>query len=157
MKSYLDKRFFVGAAAGFVIASAIGLGLFQCARSAFLNPEKRAEWVVRHLKHELDLDDAQMQHLQRIKNDILGRRSQMKALKKEIRAEFVAQIRSGTVDEAKLNRLFDQKNAPVNEMRRYMISKFSEFHGMLTPEQRQKLGVHVNEFMERHEESGYWP
>ncbi len=147
----------MGAAAGFLIASGIGLGLFQCARMAFFNPEKRAEWVVRHLKHELDLNDAQMERLQKIKVDILARRSEMKTLKREMRAEFVTQIRAQTVNEAKLNRLFDEKSAPINEMRRYMIGRFSEFHGMLTPEQRQKLGNHVNEFMERHEETGYWP
>lgn len=124
--------------------------LSQCSRS--YNPEKRAQRMADMLTDELDLDDKQSQHLNKIKEEILAKGKEYRKHRRVIKDEILAQINSDAVSEDKLNSVFEQQEPYRKEMRKFMISKFAEFHKTLKPEQRTKLAELVEKFSKRFEQ-----
>jgi Spy/CpxP family protein refolding chaperone len=96
----------------------------------------------------LDLNDSQKKEVVRIKDEILAKRKGFKADHHAMFETVLAQVKGESVDEALLNQLFQDKEAQFKEMRGFMISKFAEFHKILTPVQREKLVKKMNEFHE---------
>ena len=103
------------------------------------NPEKKAEYIVKRIKSKLDLTDAQVVKVNKIKDDILAKRKEMKSLKKGIAKEVIAQTKKDKVDQEKLNQLFASKEKKIKELRGFMVAKYAEFHAILTPKQRKEL------------------
>ncbi len=110
------------------------------------SPEKRAEWVVKRLSSELDLNENQKKEVNRIKDEILAKRKDFKVDHQQMYETVLSQVKGESVDEARLNQLFQDKETQFKEMRGFMISKFAEFHKVLTPVQREKLASKMNEF-----------
>ncbi len=133
----------------------VGIGVFfmsGCRRHACsfhrATPEKRAEWMVKRISSELDLNDSQKKEVNRIKDEILAKKKGYKNDHHQMYEAVLAQVKGESVDEALLNQLFQDKEAQFKEMRGFMISKFAEFHKILTPAQREKLAKKMNEFHE---------
>jgi len=110
------------------------------------SPEKGAEWVVKRLSSELDLNEKQKKEVNRIKDEILAKRKGFQDDHHQMFETILNQVKSESVDEARLNQLFQDKEAQFKEIRNFMISKFTEFHKILTPAQREKLASKMNEF-----------
>lgn len=72
-----------------------------CSRH-YRSPEKRAEFVVKKINSELDLNDSQKKELYRIKDEILSKRKELKLQGPRIPAEVLAEFRQPTLDEKKL-------------------------------------------------------
>ena len=53
--------------------------------------------------------------------------------------EFIAQLRSNTVDTAALNRTFAERQQMMAKHHAEHVSKFVQIHAVLTPAQRTKL------------------
>lgn len=130
-----------------LIAAFIG----GCSKHRFhkASPEKKAEWVTKKIASELDLDDAQRAKLDAIKNDLLAKHKSLKGSKEEVWNEVSGQIKSDNVDQDKLNAMFEGKETEFKEMRAFAVQKFSEFHAVLTLEQRQTLIEKVDKFHDR--------
>lgn len=125
-------------------------GIFGCSRrSSHLSHEKRAEWIVKKISKELDLNDSQNAKLNEIKQDIFNKHQSFSASKSEIMDALKKQLRKDAIDETELNALFESKESEFKEMRTFVISRFAEFHAMLTPEQRAKLADKMSEFHDK--------
>jgi len=72
-------------------------------------------------------------------------------MKSEIWNEVNMQVKAENIDEEKLNALFAEKEMQFREMRTFLISKFTEFHEVLTANQRAELAEKMTKFKER------WP
>jgi Spy/CpxP family protein refolding chaperone len=122
-----------------------------CGRHRFhrASPEKKAEWVVKKITKELDLDEQQQTKLNQIKTELLDKHKDFKGMHGELFSELRDQISSSQIDQDKLNTLFMEKEDQFREMHTFAISKFAEFHSMLTPEQRNKLVEHMDKFKEK--------
>lgn len=103
------------------------------------SPEEKADKVAGRLAKELGLTEAQKSRLDAIKNDVMARKGDFKALKEGFHAEAVAQIRAGSVDVDKLNADLSEREAEAKELRAFLVAKFAEFHAILEPAQREKL------------------
>ena len=106
-------------------------------------PEEKADKVAGRLAKELDLDESQKSRLDAIKNDILSRKDDFKALKDGFHAEALAQIRAGSVDVDRLNADLSGREAKAQELRAFLVGKFAEFHAVLEPAQREKLAARL--------------
>jgi Spy/CpxP family protein refolding chaperone len=56
-------------------------------------------------------------------------------------------MRSADIDKSRLNALLEKNQTQANEMLRFVFSKFTEIHDMLTPEQREKLVTMIEHHM----------
>jgi len=105
--------------------------------------------VVKKISSELDLDDSQMAKLDVIKSEVLARQQSFSGIKSEVWDEVHQQLRSASIDEQKLNELFAGKETQFTEMRTFAVSKFAEFHAILTPEQRTTLAEKMTKMHDR--------
>jgi Spy/CpxP family protein refolding chaperone len=51
------------------------------------------------------------------------------------------EIQKDSIDQRRMEKLFDDRKQFREDMHRFMLQKFVEFHAMLTKEQRLKLNV----------------
>ncbi|AVV50178.1 Spy/CpxP family protein refolding chaperone [Leptospira santarosai] len=126
------------------------LGLLAGGCRYYRSPEKRAEFVVKKITSELDLNDSQKKDLYRIKDEILSKRKELKLQGPRIPTEALAEFRQPTLDEKKINKVFELEMNKMNEMRTFTTKKAIEFHTTLTPEQRNKLVDLITEFQQKH-------
>jgi periplasmic protein CpxP/Spy len=136
-----------------VAAIAASAALFSgCHRSChrMSSPEGRADWVVKKISNELDLDANQKTKLNAIKTDILLHRPNFMGWRDSLSGDFLSQLRSDTIDKDKVNSILEDKEAKMKEFRAFMVDKFVEFHAILTPTQREKLATKLNDMKSHH-------
>ncbi|EMY79347.1 putative lipoprotein [Leptospira weilii serovar Ranarum str. ICFT] len=114
------------------------------------SPEKRAEFIVKKITSELDLNDSQKKELYRIKDEILSKRKELKLQGPRIPTDALAEFRQPSLDEKKINKAFELEMNKMTEMRTFMTKKAIEFHAILNPEQRNKLVDLITEFQQKH-------
>ena len=136
---------------------AMTLVLAACGHSRFAgyhgtSPEKRVEWVKKHISDELNLDAAQNEKLDAIAADLLDRREKMAPEREKGRLELAELVRADKLDRADLEQLVDNKRAHIEEMIDVVMDHAVDFHQMLTPEQRTLLA----EKIEKHERGRCW-
>ena len=125
------------------VAAIAALILGGCYRT----PEQRAEHMVKYLASELKLDDSQKAQFEKIKDEFLTKRPDMIKMREETVREANDMMRSAEIDKTRLNSLVDKNQTQANDMMRFVASKFTEIHDMLTPEQREKLVVMIEKHM----------
>jgi len=113
------------------------------------SPEKKIDWLVDKISDELELTDDQKTKLHGIKGDILAREYDFEGMRTDVYDETLSQAAGQSVDQEKLNRLFEEKEAEWKEMRSFLIDNFAEFHGMLNSKQRDTLV----ELIQKHDRS----
>lgn len=113
----------------------------------YRTPEQRAEWFVKRMASELKLDDAQKAKLEKIKDEFLAKRPEMKKVHEETVKEANELMRSAEIDKVKLDALIAKSQTHANDMVGFIAAKFTEIHDMLTPEQREKLVAHIEKHM----------
>jgi len=70
--------------------------------------------------------------------------AKLSQLKKHMAEMFIVireEIQKDSIDQQRLEKLFDDRKRFREDMHRFMLNKFIEFHTMLTKEQRVKLNV----------------
>ena len=100
---------------------------------------KSAEKIVKRLSSYLDLNETQSQKLSEIKDEVITKFEGFKGSKTAVKEAIIEQTRGDQIDEAALNSLFETKESQWKETRAFLISKYAEFHAVLTPDQRTKL------------------
>jgi periplasmic protein CpxP/Spy len=103
------------------------------------SPEEKANHISKKIAKELDLTADQKSKLDKIKGDILARKADFSALHAGLQQTLLGQIRSASVDQAKLNQGLEDREAKMKDLRGFMVAEFAEFHAMLNPDQREKL------------------
>ena len=141
----LRKVFFILAIAGLIFS-------FGCGRHWRNAPiEKKAEWIVKHLSKDLDMDEKQVQETNRIKNELLKKKAEIKGFREKMMDELIAQVKNDKLDQLKLKTLSDEKTVRDSEMHKVLLAKFTEFHQVLRPEQRVKLAEKMEKFKDKAE------
>jgi Spy/CpxP family protein refolding chaperone len=102
-------------------------------------PEQRAERMVAHLTKKLDLSATQQQKLEGIKQEFLAKLAAGRAVHEEVHNELIAQLKKEQPDKQALDAVVAKCQQHANEMIAFFGAKLSEFHAILTPEQRAKL------------------
>ena len=114
-------------------------------------PEQRAERVVQRLATTLELDAAQREKLEKMKENFLAKRSDMMKMRQETMNDLNEIMLSPQLDQARLNARTEKIQAQTSDLIRFISTEFADLHDMLTPEQRSKL---VEE-MEKHEQRAH--
>ncbi len=129
------------------VAGAVLFSVTGCSRMYWhkYEPEKRAACMVERISKKLDLTREQHAKLVQIKDEIMAKRGEFKPLKNALFDEIIKQTKSDKADQAEINRRIDPIEAKAKELRPFLVSKFAEFHAMLTPEQRNKLAKELEE------------
>ncbi len=113
-------------------------------------PEQRAEYTVKHLASTLNMDPAQTAKLEKIKEEFLAKRPEIRKMREESMADIKEMMLSPQIDQAKLNARAEKIQAHANDMIKFLSEKFAELHDILTPEQRAKLVAEMEKHAERH-------
>jgi len=113
-------------------------------------PEQRADRMVQHLVSTLNLDAVQTEKLQKMKTEFLAQRPEMKKVQAETLADVKEMMLSPQVDEARLNSRREKVQAHTDDMIRFVFARFTEFHDLLTPEQRVTLVAEIEKHAEKH-------
>ncbi|TAL23338.1 MAG: hypothetical protein EPN94_09585 [Nitrospirae bacterium] len=139
----MRKKLFIYCMMIFVIAA-----LSACRRT----PEQKAERAVDHIADSLELNEDQIKHLNGIKDEFMARRSEMGKTEDELLDEAIALMQSPQIEKERLDRLIERSRKDANEMIKFFLLKYAEFHDMLTPEQRAKVVEKLKKMKERRSE-----
>ncbi len=113
-------------------------------------PEQRAEHVVKHLVSTLNLNAEQTAKVEKMKEEFLARRPDIRKMREESMADLKEMMLSAQIDQAKLNARTEKIQAHAGDMIKFLSTKFAELHDILTPEQRAKLAAEMEKHAERH-------
>lgn len=124
-------------------------GTIACRPWKHKSPEERAEWMVKRISKELDLNEAQKQTLNRIKDEFIAKH---KADRPQMEAQFAALtelVRADTVDQVKLKDLRKKHQTHRESMENFFVDKAIEFHRVLTNEQRARAAELMRKYFHR--------
>lgn len=129
-----------------VVTALIALLLAQVTGCCYRTPEQRAEHVVKHMVKTLKLDAAQTERLEKIKDEFLAKQAGMRSMRKESIKEAKEMMMSPQIDQTTLNAHIEKIQTQTNDLIRFVFSKFTEIHDMITPEQRNKLAAEMEKY-----------
>lgn len=110
------------------------------------DPEKRVQWMLEQAQDELNLSAAQRTELDGIAREIMGKVRDMHEDRAAIHDEVKAQLKSNSVDAARIKELVAQHCGKMDEVIDRGITRLAEFQATLTPQQREKLAALIDEF-----------
>lgn len=113
------------------------------------SPEERAEWMAKRITKELDLNDAQKQVLNKIKDEIVAKHKAEKGNHELQFKEMTGLLRADTIDTTKLTALRKRHQAQRESMEALFVEKALELHKVLTPEQRNKAADLLEKYMKK--------
>jgi Spy/CpxP family protein refolding chaperone len=99
------------------------------------------EMMTKKLSKDLDLTDEQKNHLSIIKDEMNAKHFEQKIHMAEMFTAIREEIQKDSIDQQRMEKLLDDRKQFREDMHRFMLKKFVEFHTMLTKEQRVKLNV----------------
>ncbi|MCX5804919.1 MAG: Spy/CpxP family protein refolding chaperone [Proteobacteria bacterium] len=111
-------------------------------------PERMVDRITEKLKSKLELNAAQQEQLDGIKEELKKKMAEMKKNHASKKEEFLTLLQSDTIDQEKLKKMINEKKARMDEFSSLMIDKLVKFHSTLSPEQKEKL---VKYLRERHD------
>ena len=122
-------------------------GFAGCRRHS---PENKAEFMVDYVAETLDLNDDQRAHLDEIKDEMLDKAIEMRADKKTMYLELVAQLRSEQIDQDRLKAMAADHRIKMEKLIDLGIKRLAEFHATLSAEQREKAVAKLESFKKWH-------
>ncbi len=102
-------------------------------------PDRIIDRITERLTSKLDLNAAQQEQLDGIKQEFKAKMAEMKKDRASAREELLAQLQSDSLDQARIKKLFNEKKARMDELSSMMIDRLAKFHSTLSPEQKEKL------------------
>ena len=131
-----------------IVVLLIGIvGFAGCRRHS---PDQKAEFMVDYVSETLDLSESQRAHLDLIKEEMREKAMEMRADKKTMHTELVAQLKSEKIDKDSLKAMVNDHKIKMEALIDHGIERLAEFHETLTPEQREKLVAKVESFKKWH-------
>lgn len=95
--------------------------------------------IIGRISEKLDLNQAQNQQLEKIRDDIRQKMDSKKQNRESDFETFANEFRNNSIDRNKLIEIAEKREKDREEMRNFMMDKLIEFHSMLTSEQRSKV------------------
>lgn len=102
-------------------------------------PEEKIAHIKAGIAEKLDLSETQKITLDRIAEDILAEHQELAADRQTFKTRFMDTLRKERVDPQELKSLFDTKKPVIDSVMQMAAEHIAEFHGVLTPEQREIL------------------
>ena len=131
-----------------IILLVLGLAAFSgCRRHG---GHHRAEFMIDYVAETLDLTESQEEHLNQIKDELIDKGRQMHANRDSMHREFIEELKKEEIDQESLRKLVAVKRAQMDEMIDLLIVRLAEFHGTLSPEQKNKLVAKLESFKKWH-------
>jgi periplasmic protein CpxP/Spy len=112
------------------------------------SPEGVVDRITEKLKSKLDLNAAQQEQLEGIKQELKNKMAEMKKNHASKKEEFLSLLLSDTIDQAKLKTMVSERRARMDEFSSVMIDKLVKFHSTLSHEQKERL---VKYLRDRHD------
>jgi Spy/CpxP family protein refolding chaperone len=103
--------------------------------------KNHVETMTKELSKKLDLTDEQKNQLNIIKDEIIVKLSERRKHRAEMFTIIREEIQKETIDQKRLENLFDSRKQFREDMHKFMLNKLTEFHSMLSKEQRIKLNT----------------
>jgi len=145
------KKFMIGA----FVAFSVSLIIAGC-RTKELNPPERAtEFMTSHL----NLSDEQTRKIAPLVENLFAEKEELLDIRKTINNEIIAQMKSETADATKLEALLNKNIEQLRLKLAKFSNSFTEFHAILTPEQRSELVEKMERRREHADKSahrGHW-
>jgi len=110
----------------------------------------KAEFMVDYVTESLDLNADQAAQLNQIKDEIMENAQKIHANRETMFNEAVTQLRSEAIDPDRVKALIAEHRVQMDELIDFAVPRLVEFHGTLTPEQREKLVAKLEKFKDRH-------
>ena len=104
--------------------------------------------IVSETSSTLDLNDAQAREMARVVDNARPELELLKEIRVQLREEILAQMQQDEVNAEDLTALLEAKWASVHAKLPALAQKFTEFHKMLTPEQRTKVKERMSKGLE---------
>lgn len=131
-----------------VLLLIVGVAAFSgCRRHSHAH---KAEFMVDYISESLDLDESQKEHLNQIKDEVMGKAKQMHADKEVMREELITQLKSEAIDTEAVKEMVAKHRARMDEIIDLLVDRLAEFHKTLTPEQKDKLVAKIETFKKWH-------
>jgi Spy/CpxP family protein refolding chaperone len=100
--------------------------------------------LVSETSSTLDLNNAQAREMARVVDTTRPELEVLKEIRSRLRKEMLAQMQQDSVNVEEINALLEANWASVHTKLPALAEKFSEFHKMLTPEQRSKVKERIS-------------
>jgi Spy/CpxP family protein refolding chaperone len=109
------------------------------------SPEGMVDRITEKLKSKLDLNVAQQEQLDGIKQEVTKKMAEMKKNHASKKEELLTMLQSDTIDQEKLKKMINERKARMDEFSSIIIEKLAKFHSTLTPEQKEKLVKYIRD------------
>jgi len=113
------------------------------------SPEDRVERLTQKIASELDLNENQRKQLDGYKNEFIAKGKEMRSRHDVFKNELIKQLKSDKFDPTEINGMISQHRTDMDAMISLFMTRFSEFHSTLTPEQKEKLVAKLEKFEKR--------
>ena len=120
-------------------------------RSGFEDPERRMEWVSSKIADRLDLTADQKAKVEAMLSDLHEKRREGRPWRQAAKQDIVKLVRQEQIGQDDINRLVETYRQRMDKMVAYAGDRVIEFHALLTPAQREKLAIEI----ENHKH-GHW-
>ena len=130
---------------GLVFCAFLAAGFFGCQRArshSFTGEayaEKKVDAIKKELTRKLELSETQAAQVDRILATMKNKRDEIRGMHQEMRAAFLDELRKDQVSPGQIKQLIESRRPVFDEMITMLSQGISDFHGILTPEQREKL------------------
>ena len=104
--------------------------------------------IVSETSSTLDLNDTQAREMSRVVDTARPELEVLKEIRVQLRKEMLAQMQQDTVNMEDVNALLKANWASVHAKLPALAQKFTDFHTMLTPEQRTKVKERMSKGLE---------
>lgn len=118
------------------------MGFAGCRRQG---PAGQAAFMMDYLSEMLDLTENQQALLKQYVKDVFQKGMELRKEQAKVKEAVIGQFKNETMDQQAILNLITQNKAGQDEFARLVVQRISDFHKMLTPEQRAKLLKKIEE------------
>ncbi len=101
--------------------------------------------ITGRMASRLELTESQKAELDRLAGEIAEKAEAMHAGREQRMQELADTIRQDTIDREIVDARIAEKLETMHEMADFVAERVIAFHGILTPEQREKVAVHIED------------
>ncbi|MFH1197570.1 MAG: Spy/CpxP family protein refolding chaperone [bacterium] len=143
-----SKLFLTASVIAVILFSSFGCSRHRCSHFSMDTREKMIEFAMEKISDELQLTEEQQTRLNQIKDEIVTKHKPMQTKMEDAFDFLQSEIKKDRIDETLLKNKMEDIHAGKEEMHSFMLSKFVEFHTLLTKEQKEILAGKLNKFNE---------
>jgi len=107
--------------------------------------------ALEHLSESLDLSETQRSEVAKFVKELSAQEKELESMKRSWYDEAAAQLKNPTIDQKRLDAFIVLQKDQTGEIMGKAAKVFVRFHGVLTPEQRQKLADELYSHAVKHQ------